>query len=527
MQAGQFARLLLAMDMFENPTDNYEPTVPNWVLAVLVVPLAILIGALLERWIGTRGVALVFMAAVVASASFSGLRAGVLSAVCAFLALNYFFIEPRYTFAITEQEEFFSLGVFLVVASISGTMAGRLREQLSRARRRAFMLSNLSEFSRLLTDAKTELEVLSALTNQASKAVQGPAALVRNIADMPTIEYAAQPSLEPDEIELNLAEKAFRTNQDMTAAAPGWPSARFEYRFIDKSILPDCLLALAPFGGNRAASSDAESTLHTMMGQAALTVERIRLSGAKDGADAIAKEERLRSTLLSSVSHDLRTPLASILGSVTSLREFGSKMPKAAQRELLAGIEDETRRLSQLVANLLNMTKLQSGLQIRTDVVEPITALKESIAAIQLSFPKRKYEMRIEGAVTSFIGDRVLFSQAVFNLLENATKFSPIKSVIAIKVGMVAGDVEVQIIDHGIGISAADRARVFDKFYSGKPSLSGQSGAGLGLAIVKGVIEAMSGSIEIAMQASGKTGTTMVLRLPAIGKTFTAQGATR
>ncbi len=513
------------MDMFENSADDYEPTVPNWVLAALVVPLAILVGALLERWIGTRGVALVFMAAVVSSASFSGLKAGLLSAVCAFLSLNYFFIEPRYTFAITEQQEFFSLGVFLVVAAISGTMAGRMREQLSRARRRAFMLSNLSEFSRLLAEAKTGPHVLTALVDQASKTVQGPAALVRNIDNGPVVDYAAQPSLEPDEIELHLAEKAFRTNQDMTTTAPGWPNARFEYRFIDKVILPDCLLALAPFGGNRAASSDAEGTLHTMMEQAALTIERIRLSSAKEDADAVAKEERLRSTLLSSVSHDLRTPLASILGSVTSLREFGSKMPKAAQRELLAGIEDETRRLSQLVANLLNMTKLQSGLQIRSDVVDPITALKESIAAIKLSFPKRKYELKVDGPIGSFIGDRVLFCQAIFNLLENATKFSPLKSEIVVNVGMVAKDVEVQIIDQGVGISAADRARVFDKFYSGKPTLTGQSGAGLGLAIVKGVVEAMGGTIEIAIQASDNIGTIMVMRLPATGKALLSKGA--
>ena len=513
------------MDMFENPTDDYEPTVPNWVLAALVVPLAILVGALLERWIGTRGVALIFMAAVVSSASFSGLKAGLLSAVCAFLSLNYFFIEPRYTFAIAEQQEFFSLGVFLVVASISGTMAGRLREQLSRARRRAFMLSNLSEFSRLLAEAKSESDVLEALVNQASKTIQGPAVLVRNIADMPTVEYAAQPSLEPDEIELNVAEKAFRTNQDMTAAAPGWPSARFEFRFIDKTVLPDCLLALAPFGGNRAASSDAESTLHTLMEQAVLTIQRIWLSAAKDSADAIAKDERLRSTLLSSVSHDLRTPLASILGSVTSLREFGSKMPRTAQRELLAGIEDETRRLSQLVANLLNMTKLQSGLQIRADRIEPISALKDSIAAIQLSFPKRKYELNIQGAIKSFVGDRVLFGQAIFNLLENATKFSPVKSAIVIKVSMANTDIDVRIIDDGVGISAADRARVFDKFYSGKPSLSGQSGAGLGLAIVKAVVEAMGGGIEIAARTSAQTGTTMIVRLPSIGTAAPASEA--
>ncbi len=515
------------MDVFENPTDEFEPTVPNWVLAVLVVPIAILISALLERWIGIRGVALVFMAAVVGSASFSGLRAGILSAVCAFLSLNYFFIEPRYTFAIAEQQEFFSLGVFLVVAGISGTMAGQLREQLSRARRRAFMLSTLSEFSQLLSAAKTEPDVLAALVNQASKAVQGPAALVRNISAMPTMEYAAQPSLEPDEVELNLAEKAFRTNQDMTASVPGWPSARFEYRFIDKNVLPDCLLALAPFGGNRAASYDAEGTLHTLMEQAALTVERIRLSGAKDTADASAKEERLRSTLLSSVSHDLRTPLASILGSVTSLREFGSRMPKAAQRELLAGIENETRRLSQLVANLLNMTKLQSGLQIRADAVEPIAAVKESIAAIQLGFPKRKYDLKPDGAVDSFSGDRVLFSQAIFNLLENATKFSPAKSVVTIKINMVARDIEVRIIDHGVGISSADRALLFDKFYSGTPSLSGQSGAGLGLAIVKGAIESMGGSIKIAEQTVSNTGTTMVLRLPAIGAVASAGGVSK
>ena len=173
------------------------------------------------------------------------------------------------------------------------------------------------------------------------------------------------------------------------------------------------------------------------------------------------------------------------------------------------------------------MTKLQSGLQIRRDVVEPIAALKETIAAIQLSFPKRHYELKVDGAIDLFAGDRVLFGQAIFNLLENATKFSPAKSTVAIKVNMVATEIEIRIIDQGVGISAADRGRVFEKFYSGKPSLSGQSGAGLGLSIVKGVIEAMGGSVEIAVPAGDQTGATMVVRLPAIDTKSPAKGAAR
>ena len=124
--------------------------------------------------------------------------------------------------------------------------------------------------------------------------------------------------------------------------------------------------------------------------------------------------------------------------------------------------------------------------------------------------------MNIQGAIKSFVGDRVLFGQAIFNLLENATKFSSVKSAIVIKVSMANTDIDVRIIDDGVGISAADRARVFEKFYSGKPSLSGQSGAGLGLAIVKAVVEAMGGGIEIAARTSAQTGTTMIVRLPSI-----------
>lgn len=505
--------LVLPMRMAE--TRNFSGQVGMLLHAVFVaaltVGIAVVVGIELEKWISTRGISLIFIVAVVTCASRFGFLAGILSAVFAFLALNFFFIEPRHTFAIADEKELFSLGVFLIVAAITGSLAGRLREQVVEANRRADLLRILSDFSGKLFTSTSEVDILLALADQSSKAIQGPVVILHNENDNPTMDAMApaETRIEPGEVQI--AEEVFRKGHPVMATAPGWAGGRFEYRFIDKVRLPDKVIALAPLGGNRAVAPDSERVLTTLMEQAALAVERLRFAKATESANSSAQEEKLRSTLLSSVSHDLRTPLATILGSVTTLRELGGKMPKAAQSELLAAIEEETRRLSRLVANLLDMTKLQSGLRMRKDWVDVGDVVRSSVAAIRTNFPNRMFDVKIDGVLPPLNCDPVLLGQVVFNLLENAVKFSANGEQILVASKAMANAIEIRVIDRGVGIKADALPHVFDKFFTGD---SGSKGAGLGLAIAKGVVEEMGGTIQAVSPGTSGAGTEMVITLP-------------
>ncbi len=506
---------MLPMHMAEtrNLADEAGKQLRAALAAALTVAIAVVVGVELEKWISTRGISLIFIVAVVACASRSGFSAGLLSAIFAFLALNFFFIEPRHTFVITDQKELFSLGVFLVVAAITGSLAGRLREQVVEANQRADMLRILSEFSGKLFVTANESDILAALADQGSKAIQGPVVILHNNGESPMIEAIAPADAQIEPGEVQAAEEVFRKGHPVMATAPGWAGGRFEYRFIDKTRMPDKVIALAPHGGNRPVAPDCEQVLTTLMEQAALAIERLRFSKATEAANAAAQEEKLRSTLLSSVSHDLRTPLATILGSVTTLRELGGKIPVAAQNELLAAIEEETRRLSRLVANLLDMTKLQSGLRMRMDWVDVGDTIRSTVAAIRTNFANHMFDVKIEGMLPPLHCDPVLLGQVLFNLLENAVKFSPADQPILVSSKALENAVEIKITDRGTGIKPDTLPNIFDKFFTGD---SGSKGAGLGLAIAKGIVEEMGGAIHAVSPGVSGVGTEMFIQFPVV-----------
>ena len=508
--------LVLAMPMNEtrNRSDQFETLLRSASAAVLTMAAAVIVGIELEKWVSTRGIALIFIVAVVVCASRMGFAAGIFSAVAAFLALNFFFIEPRHTFAIADEKELFSLGIFLVVAAITGSLAGRLREQAVRANRRADMLQLLSDFSARLSAATRENGILAALTEHASKAVEGPAALFRQDGGIPVLEttFPTGITIGPDEAQS--AELVFRKGHPIMAAAPGWAGGRFEFRFVDRERLPDWVIALAPRGGNKAMALDAERVVATLLDQAAQAVERLRFAKASEAALALAQEEKLRSTLLSSVSHDLRTPLTAILGSATTLRQFGGAMPAVAQEELLGAIEGEARRLTRQVDNLLGMTRLQSGLRLRKEWADLKEIIQASVTAIRVSAPDLSVDIAFDGETPLLKCDAVLLGQAFYNLLENAAKFSPSGEPVLISCGSAPDGIEVKVTDYGAGISAADLPFVFDKFFSAAPAAGGRRGAGLGLAIARGIVGEMGGAIRaVSPGASGK-GAEMIVTLP-------------
>jgi two-component system sensor histidine kinase KdpD len=259
---------------------------------------------------------------------------------------------------------------------------------------------------------------------------------------------------------------------------------------------------------------DEHSLLDALADQVAVAIERISLARGLAEARVLAETERLRAALLTSISHDLRTPLASIIGTVSSLRSFADKYDAADRDELLATLEGEAERLNRFVGNLLDMTRLESGaIELKldlTDIGEIIGAALERAGAILAA---HRVEVTIASDLPMLRLDPILFEQVLFNLLDNAAKYSPPGSRIDLRARKEGDVVALEVLDEGPGIPPADLERIFDKFYRVQAQDRRRAGTGLGLAICRGFIEAQGGRIE-AHNRRDRSGAILTLRIP-------------
>jgi two-component system, OmpR family, sensor histidine kinase KdpD len=259
---------------------------------------------------------------------------------------------------------------------------------------------------------------------------------------------------------------------------------------------------------------DQRRLLDALVDQGALAIERVLLVEDMDRVKRNVESDRLRAALLTSISHDLKTPLASVLGAAGTLRDLSSRLSDAERSDLLATVIDESERLNRFIANLLDMTKLESG------AVVPNTA-RHDLSEIVGSALRRASKILVRHKVTLELAadlpmlelDAVLFEQALFNLLDNAAKYAPLDTTISIRGLRDSESVTLQIIDEGEGIPPPDLDQVFDKFYRAQKGDHVRAGTGLGLAISRGFIEAMRGTIS-ASNRSDRSGAVLTIRLP-------------
>jgi two-component system sensor histidine kinase KdpD len=273
------------------------------------------------------------------------------------------------------------------------------------------------------------------------------------------------------------------------------------------------VLALVP---RRAVPLDAEqrNRLDSLCTQAAFALERAHLAREAEASALRAKTEEMRSSLLSAVSHDLRTPLAAITGAVSTLRDDSVRVSGAQREELLAAIQEEAERLERLVGNLLDMTRVESGsLRVHREWVPLEELVGTALTRLEAALDTRPVRVSLAPDLPLLSVDPVLFEQVLVNLLENAAKYTPPGSVIDIEGRAEGGEVVVEVADRGPGIPSADQPRVFEKFYRGPNTVV--PGAGLGLAICRGIVEAHGGRIGVESRAGG--GATFRVALPITG----------
>jgi two-component system, OmpR family, sensor histidine kinase KdpD len=314
---------------------------------------------------------------------------------------------------------------------------------------------------------------------------------------------------------------------DLAAAKWTWEKNRIAGR--DSDTLPGAKWLFLPMRTGRGAVGvlgitkdgsgpllrpEHKRLLDALTDQGALAIERVHLVEDIDRVRRTAETERLRSALLTSISHDLKTPLAAVLGAAGALRDLSKSLDQDAKSDLLATIIDESERLNRFIANLLDMTKLESGAVTPNaaphDVGEIVGSALERASKI---LSKHRIEVEINSELPMVTVDAVLFEQVLFNLLDNASKYAPADTTITIRSWSDRETVCLQVMDEGEGIPPADLARIFDKFYRARKGDQVRAGTGLGLAISRGFIEAMHGQIAAANRPD-RSGAVFTITLP-------------
>lgn len=486
-------------------------------IAVAFVGVTAAVGKMIDAVAELPNISLLFLLAVLGAAVMGGYASAFIAAALSALAYNFLFIDPLHTFTITAPHEVFALTVFLAVAIIAGGFASRIKEQAEIARVRATALQSLYDFSRKLsTTAKADDAIWVAVSHL-------QASLKRNIVlllpDKSDLKVAAvwPPDTELDVTDFTAA-RWTRDKQEQAGFGTGTlPNSRFEFRPL---MGPHGLVGVCGIEQTEEPLDlNAERALSAILDQTAIALDRARLSEASVEQAARLEGERYREALLSSISHDLRTPLATITGAVTSLRQLGDRMTSESRDDLLQSIEEEGSRMSRFVANLLDMTRIESGtLKPKGDWIDVSDVVQSAVERARKYFPGALIETGIATDLPLVEGDSVLLGQVLFNLLDNAVKYGggePV-NVYARRDGH---DVIISVTDLGKGIPPAEIDRVFEKFYRrGKPD--GRSpGTGLGLSIARGFVEAMGGRIHAESPAVKKRGTRIVIRFPAGEKT--------
>ncbi len=481
-------------------------------LAFVAVSLAVAL--LLHQVVGIASVSLTFLTAVLAVAVVYGLWPALFASFASVLAYNFFFLPPLYTFTIADPENVVALFFFGITAVIASNLTARVRAQAITARQRARTTEELYQFSRKLAGAANLDDLLWATVHQIALMLRVHVVILLPDDGRMTVRAGFPPEDSLDAADLAAAKWSWERNHAAGRGADTLPGAKRLFLPMQTGRGAVGVIGIDRDEPGPILTPDQHRLLDALADQAALAIERVNLVEDVDRARLVTETDRLRAALLTSISHDLRTPLASILGSATSLTTQGDSLDAAARLDLTRNIQDEAERLNRFIGNLLDMTRLESGpLQLRTGPVDLADAIATALRRASKVLVDHRTQALLEPDLPMPELDEVLFEQVLFNLLDNAGKYAPAGSLVTIRAWRENGHVCVQVLDEGPGIPARDLEHVFDKFYRVGGADSRRAGTGLGLAICRGFIEAMHGTIT-ATNRTDRSGAAFTITLP-------------
>lgn len=484
----------------------------DMLFAVVVSVVAVLVAWFAQRFVGLDDLSMIFILAVLVVASRTRMAAAVAAAVLCFIAYNFFFIEPLFTFLISAQRGVITVLLFLGTALLAGRLASKLRMQVLALRAANAHATALQRLGRSLASAADPGQVAQAGQRALKHALDADAFVHLGTEPMDDTAMDGAPQLTVKDIAAanwcRQHGKATGRYTDTLSASTWW---FLPLRGAGKEALGVVGLRFVP--GVMRLTLEQARLAEAMIDDIAQATLRTRLVDDLESARLGAETERLRSALLSSVSHDLRSPLASIIGAAESLDTYGASMSEDDRHSLLETVRLEGERLDRYIQNLLDMTRLgHGGLTLNRDWIGVDELIGSAVSRLQRYQPDVRFDLHIAPDMAPLWVHPALLEQALFNVIENAAKFSPAAEDILIDARDVDGSVLIDVADRGPGIPEDERKRVFDMFFSVERGDRNRQGTGLGLAITQGMIGAHGGSVE-ALQGRDGRGTVIRIHL--------------
>jgi len=485
-----------------------------YVVALLAVGAALAVGVLIRPFLGIENVDLVFLTAIVVIAVRFGLLPSLLASVVASLCYNFFFLPPIYTFTIADPTNVAAFVFFIVMAVFISNVAARVRTQAVAAHGRVRTVESLYAFSRKLAGVGTLDDVLWASAYQTALMLKVRVVLLLPDNGTLSVMGGYPPEDMLDDADLAAAKWAWENNRPAGRGSDTLPGAK---RLFLPMRIGSSAIGVVGIDSDKPGpllTTDQRRLLDALTDQSALAIARVGLVEDMARVRRTLDTDRLRSALLTSISHDLKTPLASILGAAGTLRDLANALDDNARGELLATIVDESERLNRFIANLLDMTKLESGAIVPNlalhDLGEIVGAALRRAGKI---LARHGVEVAIAANLPMLEVDPVLFEQLLFNILDNAAKYAPAETTVRIQGWQDGSAACLQVLDEGSGIPPDELERIFDKFYRVQKGDQVRAGTGLGLAISRGFVEAMGGMLT-ATNRSDRPGAIFTITLP-------------
>lgn len=468
------------------------PSAAQFALAALAAAAATLVSWWLDAWMSVAGLALVYLVAVAAAAALLNRRAGVAASLLCVSALNFFFVPPRYTFEVQGAEYWWTLAVLLGVCLGLNALVSGLRARQARAESGEARAAQLHALGEVL--AGCDGHAAMAATAAGWLAGQLGLSCAVFVRESNGSELACHPSTPAAPFHAGSAQWAIEHGRPLGRGCPDWPDlplwcAPFSQRTAEGAV--QLLL-----GRNDRPAPDDLDHWQALARQVGLSVERERAAQAARSAQALAQSEATRNTLLASLAHDLRTPLAAIVGSASALRAQGDSIGAGQRSLLLQNLENEARDMTLMADNILQMARLsQPRLQLATQWESIEELLGSAVERMRRRWPDARIQWRVPAGLPPIQAEAGLIAQVVANLVDNALRHGSAQSDVVIQAGRSRDGVFIAVRDHGPGLPDADARRLFERFQRGT-SEPGAGGAGLGLAICKAIVQAHGGRIE-------------------------------
>ena len=497
----------------QKPGLSHDLRAYGW--AILAVAVATGIALPIHRVMPLPNISLAFVTAVLVVALRFGLWPSLFTSLLSFLCYNFLFTKPYYTFTVIRREDFLTIIFFLIVATLVGNLAARLKAQVEAMRAAARRTDNLFEFSRRVAAAASLDDVLWAAVHHVASTVQCRALVLLPEEDGGLrVGAGYPPEDELSAIDWGAAKWSWQHGKPAGWGSDTLPAADWQFFPLRTGRGPVGLLGIAFETKPIALTAEQRRLLEALVDQVAVSIERANLATDYEEARVLAETERLRSALLASVSHDLRTPLVSIIGSATTLAGSGGRLSEHDRAQLTQTILDEGERLNRFVQNLLDMTRLGYGaLQPNKEWSDMREVAGRAARRLQRELSQRRFTLDLPEVLPAILLDPVLIEQVLVNLLDNAAKYTRKDGAIRLSAVVETDELVVRITDDGPGIPADARQAVFDVFYRVQSTDEQTAGTGLGLSICRGIVEAHGGDIRIK-DGPGGHGTMVELRLP-------------